>query len=280
MRKTFLIFFLTLFCAVSGYGRTAQLNPVPADTNGNRGAVLVGNNGNKVNVQSNGSVDVNATGVTSSSPAAKSTVYQGEDWNMVSSSPAAKVTAYQDQPYASRLVDSSGNNLTTDAITNTLVTISLIHNEVHEGEMFESSYIWDSVADDSSGTITMFTGANDAHMVFAAASGGDAYMYFQAGISVISSGTALTAYNMKRDAATTATTEVYRDAVGIQPAMVLSEVYSPGGTGTGPQGTAVGGTLRGNTEWILKANAAYTFVVVNKAGSAKPASISLQWYEE
>lgn len=172
-----------------------------------------------------------------------------------------------------------GEESQTDEITGALVTIPVVHHEVHEGETFTSSYKSADgapVADNGTVDLLLQTGAKYAHLVFGVACGGDLEIALYEGTTVSNLGTPLAENNMKRYSAKTATVAVTHSPTVTLVGTLLLNRFVPGGTG--PQ--AVGSTSRENTEWVLKASTIYLIRGINRAGNAQPMSTVAQWYEE
>ncbi len=171
--------------------------------------------------------------------------------------------------------DDEGQLLLTDEITGALTTIELQHHEVHEGESFEASYFTLSLANNSSIDFRLPTGNKYCHFVFDCSCGGNAEVQFYASAN-LAGGTPLTAWNMNRPSANTATLNVYHTPAVIGTGTLVYNAALPGGKGP----NAGGGVARQNTEWILKLNTVYLLRLFNRSGSAQPSSIVVQWYEE
>ncbi len=172
-----------------------------------------------------------------------------------------------------------GDESQSDQITGAVVTIPVVHHEIHEGETFSASYKSADgapIADDAPIEILLQTGLKYAHLVFSVAAGGDAEIAFYEGTTVSDVGTALTENNMKRYSVNAATvTATYMPTITADGTLLLN-IFLPGGTG--PQ--ALGAVARENTEWILTPSTLYLVRGINRAGTAQPMSNVVQWYEE
>ncbi len=170
--------------------------------------------------------------------------------------------------------DDSG--LEQDDISGALVNIPVVHHEVHEGEMYQASFVNLAVADDATVDLRLVTGAHYCHFVWDAECGGDGEIQFYEA-PTISLGTQLTVYNMNRPASADNTLDVYHTpTVGAVGTALLHNSVLSGGRGP----NASGGSARANTEWILKPNTEYLLRLYNRSGNSQPASIVVQWYEE
>lgn len=171
--------------------------------------------------------------------------------------------------------------LLVDDITGALATIPVVHHEVHEGDTFQVSYKSPDdtpIADDGNMDILLQTGARYAHLVFDIRAGGPAEVLFYEDTEVSDAGTAMTEHNMKRYSETAATVTATYTPTVTGAGTLLHDSLLPGGTGAGKSRT--GGTVRDNTEWILKLNSNYLIRGTNRAGNAQPMSNIAQWYEE
>ena len=174
------------------------------------------------------------------------------------------------------------DGLEQDSATGALVSISIPHHEVHEGEMFEISYKSPDaspIADNGTIAFLLRTGAKYDHLVFGGNAGGDAELELLEAPAITDDGAALTEYNMNRAINANPTTVATLDpTVTGGTGSLLFNDFIPGGTG----GNSVGGTgaVRVGTEWILRINTAYVMRVTNRAGNAQPMSLLAQWYEE
>jgi len=173
------------------------------------------------------------------------------------------------------LVNSSGE---TSFSGEALVTIDYVHNEVHEGNTYQVTTYTGTVANgDSWSLLISLTGASkNAHMTFEYAAGGDAEIRFYENVTGSSYGTKMTSHNMDHVSSKVATVEIFRNPTLTVLGEAVFNVLSPGGTG----GSSGGGTFRLGTEHILAAGKRYYLQAINRAGSAKPMSVGVQWYEE
>ena len=169
-----------------------------------------------------------------------------------------------------------GEPLNTDEITGALTVIPTVHHEVHEGDMFTSSFIAQALADDATLELLLRTGATKfVHLTFFASCGGDAEIALLESVTVNSSGVQMNERNNKRTENDNAELVVSHTPTTVGGIFLL-EAILPGGTG----GNASGGLLRQDTEFILKQSADYLLSLTNRSGAAKPAGIVINWYEE
>jgi signal peptidase I len=84
--------------------------------------------------------------------------------------------------------------------------------------------------------------------------------------------------NMKRTSAEPGDVVVVRDPTVNAAGTLLLDSFLPGGTGGNAGGGFLG--LRANSEFILDPDKTYMVRLTNRAGTAQPASLLIQWYEE
>jgi hypothetical protein len=180
---------------------------------------------------------------------------------------------------ASVITGGSGANEADVDVTGSLVTIDLVHHEIHEGETFSISYKSPdgaAIADD--GTIIFFltTGLLEAHLIAEGAGGGDAEIELGEGATIGAGGTAMTPVNRHRNMTTISTVAVRRDAAVTGAGTIIENKFIPGGTG----GVSVGGIAGQREEWVLASSTIYMLRLTNRAGNAQPMSLEAIWYEE
>lgn len=169
-----------------------------------------------------------------------------------------------------------------DATTGAALAIDTIHHEVHEGEMFHCSHTGASVSNAASVDVLLVTGAAvETHATWEIFAGGQVtiYLYEAPTVTEGNEGTALTAYNMKRDSDNTPDALLYHTpTVGAtgSTALVNGRIL-PGGTNPT---TRVGGGIRSGAEWILAPDTLYLLRVTNTSGGTIAINLVLEWYEE
>jgi len=199
--------------------------------------------------------------------------------------PDSMQTRYRDmsdgthaQVMAVHVLNPSSNEFTFGEITGALVTIDLVHHEVHEGEFYSVSYKTadaSPLADNATLCYVITTGAKYVHFFGLGACGGDAEVEFTEA-PTITGGTAMTPYNHQRYSTNTSTVTVVRDPTVNTAGTVLVNYLMPGGQGP----RAVGGTGVDRNEWILKTSTKYMLRITNRSGNTQPASLAMNWYEE
>lgn len=182
--------------------------------------------------------------------------------------------------YGWNSIDNEFVRLRADRIIDTLKTISTIHSEVHDGHMYNASYIWETLADDATGVFLIDTSTKNAHAVINVATGGNAQVKIYEDAVMISSGTGLSEINMNRVSGRTPMANIYHSPESVLPTTLIFQTFVGGGAGVGAATTASGGTTRIDTEWIFKKNELYVVSVENESGGAAFTSIVVEWYEE
>lgn len=165
-----------------------------------------------------------------------------------------------------------------DETTGAALMIDVVHHEVHEGEMSHAAYTNASVANGANVDFQLTTGLKEAHTTWEVFAGGQVTVSLYEAPTT-SGGTAVTAYNMKRESTNTPlSTVVHTPTVTATGSVALvNGRILPGGTS--PQ-TRVGGGIRSGAEWILKPSTKYMMRVNNTSGSTIAVNVVLEWYEE
>jgi hypothetical protein len=165
-----------------------------------------------------------------------------------------------------------------DAITGAMVSIEVIHHEVHEGEMFYAEHVNTNVANAVSLDILITTGAKYDHIVFNLGVGGQTLVYLYEGPNA-SGGTSVPIYNMNRPSANAPLSIVtHTPSVVATGSVALVNGRLLAG-GTSPQ-TRVGAGVRAGTEFILKPSTKYLIRATNNSGAGIAINIALEFYEE
>lgn len=166
-----------------------------------------------------------------------------------------------------------------DTVTGVLITVPYEHHEIHEGNTFTTGYRspdGSDIADNGIITILIRVPAGiEAHMLFSGAAGGDAEPQLYEGVTVTGAGTALTEFNLKRSSTKASGVTTFHTPT-ISGGTLLLDSFLPGGTG----GSTFGGVQTSRSEWNLKASTDYAARIINRAGTAQPLSIQIEWYEK
>lgn len=167
-----------------------------------------------------------------------------------------------------------------DETTGAALVIDTVHHEVHEGEMFHASYTNGSVSNGASVDVLLVTGATvETHVSWEVFGGGQVTVYLYEGATTSANGTAVSAYNMKRDSTNepggvVTHTPTVTDTGSV--ALVNGRIL-PGGTSNQ---TRVGGGIRSGAEWILAPDTLYLMRATNTSGGTIAINVALEWYEE
>jgi hypothetical protein len=155
-----------------------------------------------------------------------------------------------------------------------------IHRRIHEGVLFEASYLSESVADDASILVRITTAAGQStHLRITPGAGGDAIVKFSEGATFSSAGTPITPTNRNRVSPNVAQTVIrHTPTVNVAGTELLppSGQFLPGGAGFL---STPGAAIADFEEWILAPGTEYLITLTNKAGSSQPLGVSLFFYE-
>jgi len=170
-------------------------------------------------------------------------------------------------------------DLNIDFITGAVENIDVIHKEIHDGDLYSASYKSpDStpVADDGTIVFVLSMSTVYAHLIAEVACGGDGQIEFYEGSGIGADGIPITPQNHKRTDATLSDMTVVRDPTVNTDGLYLMNKFIPGGTG----GSTIGTVGQERHEWILQPAVNYMMRVTNRAGTAQPMSLAVEWYEE
>lgn len=169
---------------------------------------------------------------------------------------------------------------TSDAITDCLTFVTYPHKELHGGKMWT---VFDSSADLGAETgdlitiqfttPTLASGKGLVHAIFEGFCGA-AYTFDlrEAQTGGGAGGSALTAYNHRRDSSNTHGMSFLKDSGVGTGGTVLFTKYFGAGVGSGTHG----GVQRDNDEWVLKPNTLYQVRVYS--ANAAAAYVSMNFY--
>lgn len=178
---------------------------------------------------------------------------------------------------AARIIGENGE-VTQDPLSG-LAVITWAHHEIHDGDTYLVSYKSPDaspIADNGTILFIITTHSQYAHMTFRASCGGDMEAELYEGTQVEpGTGAAMTPYNKSRANPKVATVGVRRDMTLGPVGTLLENEFVAGGTGP----LAVGGASQMRAEWILATSHVYMYRITNRAGSAQPASLAIEWYE-
>jgi len=177
-----------------------------------------------------------------------------------------------------QIVDGGDNSgrANVDSKRHGLVGIDTAHEAVHDGVMFEASYIFVSVAGSANADILVIVGSKkELHVTFHIVSAGQGLIYLYESPTITANGTALTINDMNRVTKNTSDASAFYTPTVGATGTVLSQSIVEGGTG----GNKIGGQVRWGTEWILKKSTEYLIRVTNNTAQTQNMSIQVEFYE-
>lgn len=164
-----------------------------------------------------------------------------------------------------------------DATDGDLVTIDAVHHEIHEGKYFEA-YTYAENAGTISGVVLHLLTPVDAtriHWAGIVESDVAAVIELWENVTVGTSGTVVTVYNRNRDSVTTAETLAFsQPGYTSGSGSLLQKRY----IGIDRPATQLGGSIRNNSERILKSGTNYIVKVIPSASPSK-VFVGSEWYE-
>lgn len=192
-----------------------------------------------------------------------------------------------------QVVDSDGDIITIDEVTGAITAIEYEHHELHMGDSFSCWYM-QTVSDTGDKSIISFRTANSArwvHLTLTASATVMAHVrVLEAPAITNNTGATLAVYNRNRNSTTQSTVI----DTSQNPSLSGSATYFTeltmgnvvGGTelahehlGTGEGKKTVGGTARGQQEWILLPNTLYAVEMESTNDDDNIHIITLNWYE-
>lgn len=184
---------------------------------------------------------------------------------------------------------------TVDSATHALNMVEYEHHEIHAGSAYSANFDNTTAStDDHRSAIGLQTPNTTkwAHMVVEVTASSPAEFTILEGQTIdLAAGTEQTIYNRNRNSANVSTlvnlanpqvagsvttyTEAQLAAANLSGGTTIEHILLAGGEGP----KAVGGAARGTSEWILKQNSKYLFVLQNVGANANMHEIHLGWYE-
>lgn len=183
-----------------------------------------------------------------------------------------------------------------DALFSIVFNREIEHQKIHEGISFSASYSLTTANSNSIRSAILFTtGALECHIVvsFACTTTANAGLYEGPTIAANTGTHTNDVINRNRIRLTpstilsNATVPVANKFTTLTEAQIAGDgtfalgtklILNPLKTGTGVN--ALGGIVRGSTEWILKPVTKYLFIIQNTVASINDHFIELDWYEE
>lgn len=199
-----------------------------------------------------------------------------------------KAILHEGVPWSMEFDPSTGGHIPRFVITNpsgensyydnAVVTIDYAHYKVHAGDTFQAMSYTGSVANNGSiDLVIILTGTSHQHHIeWAVASGGTSEIQFYEGITGSNYGSLVISHNVNRSSSNVAEAGIFQNPTITVNGQLLFNFLNPGGAG----GNAQGGEFRSGTEHILAPGKRYRLIAYNRAGTAQPMSVGLQWYEE
>lgn len=169
-------------------------------------------------------------------------------------------------------------NLAYDTITKTLVTENTVARKQTAEKLFAAGWMYSAVTNNSSAcVVVMVSSWQTVNAVVSVAAAGDAWVeLYENPVIDTSSGNVLSGINLTRVSSVTATAIVYSTPCVTTPGTRLYSAFTTGGT----LGITAEMPRRPGAQWVFTKGRKYYIVLTNKAGSTKPASINLEWFEE
>ncbi len=179
------------------------------------------------------------------------------------------------------VIDNNTNKwvpLGLDKVQGGLLTISVPHHEVHEGEMWSVSHAEAELVDDATLILGWEVAADVVwHVTMDVGCGGDATAEFIEG-PAITDKVAHAVYNMNREIGDTGAPTVWIDPTLADDTTILADIALPGGIKTFASSAAAG--TRPGLEWDCNESTTYAFRLTNLAAATKMAYMSLNFYIE
>ena len=171
-----------------------------------------------------------------------------------------------------RLENANGNALGVDTVTRALNTIDYAHHEIHDASHYALKG-WVDITSSATNTflIVVPDTAKNPHVLYTFNAEAEMTLTVYENPTVSATGAVMTAYNNDRNSTNTPgvtfwSTPVYTGGTNIWAAKVGS-------------GKKIGGGVRGDSEYILRRNAKYTFNVLNNSEQTKWFDYEFLWYE-
>ena len=166
-----------------------------------------------------------------------------------------------------------------DRTVHSMQMIDVEHHEIHEGEAYHASHLFEDVADDGGVFFRLKPNTENCeyHLALATAVGGSSRAYLYRNPTLTNSGTVVGPRNRNEwyDSDTGTLSVRHTPTITANGTRYKSTVI-PGGS----KNFASGGAAIGRLEWILRYPYDYLIRVVNVSGGVVDVSIELEWYEE
>lgn len=162
--------------------------------------------------------------------------------------------------------------------THQLTTVDEAEHQAHNGQVYTTDYLDDSVDNDASLDILLKNDGINTHLVLAVAVGGDAKVFLYEDTTVSADGTQLTPHNLNRTIEDQSSMSVYHTPTVTTVGTQIKQVFVVGGAGGNSVGSVGAGPARPGTELILKKNTNYLLRITNVAGQAKRIGFDCSFY--
>lgn len=175
-----------------------------------------------------------------------------------------------------RIFGQNDEPLNVDALSGGMLMQENYHYRIHKQQAFTVNELSLSLANDADITLALLTANKQpCHMFPTAIAGGDAEFRLTEAPTLSNNGTAQTVFNRFRSSSRTAHTQVFLAPTITDEGTILDAHLIPGGSG----GAASGGHGNLEQEWVLKTNTLYLIRLFNRAGTAQPGHVQLDFYE-
>lgn len=171
--------------------------------------------------------------------------------------------------------------LIIDDDTSSLATIGAIHAKIHEGEVFEASYIvphGSLIGDNVSLYFLCTTGTKVPHVQLRLSCGGDFEWRVYRG-TARTGGTAVNKYNVNDNYATTGEMTITHTPGAGANGTARGEYYEPGGRGASAVAARIGATVRIDIEENWRPSTKYLVEMKNISGGDIQMGFVCRFYE-
>lgn len=167
-------------------------------------------------------------------------------------------------------------NGTVDELTGASTIIDLVHERIHAGRTFQTSYKspeGSEVADDGTVEVLVKNTTIPVHFTFSATGGGNLELSLFEAPTTTNDGSQLNVVGMNRQRSIAPTVTTFLSPTITADGDQLFNGFDSRGVGlTTPEG-------REGSEWVLRRNTDYLIRITNRAGGARDIAVILQWYQ-
>ncbi len=158
---------------------------------------------------------------------------------------------------------------------NGLIGTDTVHARVHEGVLFQSDFVNESVADGQAIQLLFNPGPLKSHIQFQAVSGGDARVELFEDTVVSDPGPVLLRTNRNRNVPDTPIGSSHETPVVSSLGTRIAYLYIPGGNIF----LTPGSQLHSFQEWVLRPDVNYLLQITNTSGTTNALAVAFDWYE-